>query len=56
MREIRPSGSEGGGSEINRSSLPLSMRGEKRARIHLHFFSRSQASLQAAKRMREPMR
>ena len=24
MREIRPSGSEGGGTEINRSSLPLS--------------------------------
>ncbi len=24
MREIRPSGSEGGGSELNRSSLPLS--------------------------------
>ena len=24
MREIRPSGSEGGGTEFNRSSLPLS--------------------------------
>ena len=24
MRETRPSGSEGGGTEINRSSLPLS--------------------------------
>jgi hypothetical protein len=24
MREIRPSGSEGGGTEVNRSSLPLS--------------------------------
>jgi hypothetical protein len=24
MREIRPSGSEGGGAELNRSSLPLS--------------------------------
>jgi hypothetical protein len=25
MREIRPSGSEGGGTERNRSSLPLSI-------------------------------
>jgi hypothetical protein len=25
MREIRPSGSEGGGTEINRFSLPLSL-------------------------------
>jgi hypothetical protein len=25
MREIRPSGSEGGGTEINRSFLPLSL-------------------------------
>jgi hypothetical protein len=25
MREIRQSGSEGGGAEINRSSLPLSL-------------------------------
>jgi hypothetical protein len=25
MREIRPSGSEGGGAELNRSSLPLSI-------------------------------
>jgi hypothetical protein len=27
MREIRPSGSEGGGTETNRSSLPLSWLG-----------------------------
>ena len=27
MREIRPSGSEGGGLEFNRFSLPLSSRG-----------------------------
>jgi len=26
MRETRPSGSEGGGTELNRSSLPLSAR------------------------------
>jgi hypothetical protein len=26
MREIRPSGSEGGGTELNRSSLPLSIK------------------------------
>ena len=26
MREIRQSGSEGGGTELNRSSLPLSLR------------------------------
>ena len=25
MREIRPSGSEGGGTELNRFSLPLSL-------------------------------
>ena len=31
MREIRPSGLEGGGTEINRSSLPLSLR-QPRAR------------------------
>ena len=32
MRENRPSGSEGGGAEINRLSLPLSVRGSLRDR------------------------
>ena len=34
MREIRPYGSEGGGIEINRSSLPLSAAFESGGKPH----------------------
>ncbi len=37
MREIRQSGSEGGETELNRSSLPLSLLGNFSAPAELHF-------------------
>ena len=36
MRENRPSGSEGGGTEINRSSLPLSFAQYASCRVYSH--------------------
>jgi hypothetical protein len=41
MREIRPSGSEGGGAELNRLSLPLSLVPSLRDENRCHCLARA---------------